>query len=258
MTPYYTSPNGQIAIYHGDSREMLPTFDPADVGLVLTDPPYGISLDTANHSRGRSRPVRADGSRNMAVALSTDYPPVFGDDAPFDPLPLLRFRRLILFGGNYFAERLPPSPSWLVWDKIAGLIAKKRSLGVSDGADAELIWTNLGGPVRILRHQWLGLFKATERDQARVHPTQKPVALMRWLIDRYSAPGDLILDPYLGAGSTAIAAQDMGRRCIGIEFEERYCEIAVRRLAQQPLPLETLGAARLRADAPMFADVEAS
>lgn len=242
MRPYFERDG--IVIYHGDSRDVLPTIEPASVGLLLSDPPYGISLDTANAARGRGALSATDmaapttGRVKQAIAKSTDYIPVFGDSEPYDPTPLLRFKRLILFGANHFAPRLPDSPSWLVWDKTAGLVAKKRLIGICDNADAELIWTNLGGPVRILGHQWLGLMKATERGEARVHPTQKPVALLRWLIEFYSKPGDLILDPYMGSGSTLVAARDTGRRCIGIEIEERYCEIAARRLEQMMLPLE--------------------
>ncbi len=146
----------------------------------------------------------------------------------------------MVFGANHFASRLPDSPSWIVWNKIAGLTARRRALGICDNADAELLWTNIGGPVRILEHQWLGLMKGTERGEARVHPTQKPVALLRWLIDYYSQPGDMILDPYLGSGTTLRAALDQSRRGIGIEIEERYCEIAARRLDQMALPLEAV------------------
>jgi site-specific DNA-methyltransferase (adenine-specific) len=221
MKPYFE--RGGIVLYHGDCREILPTLDPASVDLVLTDPPYGIDLDTENRHRKRT-----------ALAMANDYAPVYGDAEPFDPAHLLRFPRLVLFGGNHFAERLPTSSSWLVWDKVANL-RSDRALGFNDNADAELIWTNLGGPVRILRHQWIGLMKGTERGDARVHPTQKPVALLRWLIDLYSKPGDMILDPYVGSGTTLRAAIDQGRRAIGCEIEEAYCEIAARRCEQYVL-----------------------
>jgi len=224
MTPYYDRDG--ITIYHGDCRDILPTLEPSGVDLVLTDPPYGIDLDTANGSRKRG-----------ALATANDYAAVAFDDEPFDPAIILRYQRLILFGANHFASRLPESPSWIVWDKTAGL-QSKRAIGFNDNADAELIWTNLGGPVRILGHQWIGLMKATERGESRVHPTQKPVALVRWLVGHFSKPGDLILDPYMGSGPVARACLDLGRRYIGIELEEKYCEIAVRRLQQAVLPLE--------------------
>lgn len=236
VAPYFD--NGQCVIYHGLAEDVLPTIDPASVALVLTDPPYGISLDTANAKRGRGRLVQTAASKarkKQQLADATDYAPVYGDDQPYDPSILLRFPRLVLFGANHFATRLPESAAWLVWDKTAGLTSTKRAIGICDNADAELIWTNLGGPVRILGHQWLGLIKATERGQARVHPTQKPVALIRWLIEMFTEPGDLILDPYLGSGTTARACADTGRRCIGVEYSEDYCRIAVDRLAQMSL-----------------------
>ena len=241
MKPYFERDG--ITIYHGDCREILPTIATESVGLVLTDPPYGINLDTANAKRGRGGPVRAKGaperSPKQKPVPASDYAPVHGDAEPYDPSPLLRFTRLIVFGGNHFANRLPESPSWLVWDKVANL-RSDRPLGFNDNADAELIWTNLGGPARILRHQWIGIMKGTERGEARVHPTQKPVALMRWLIGYYSQSGDLILDPYMGGGSTLVAARDTGRRAIGIEIEERYCEITARRLDQMVLFAEAV------------------
>jgi site-specific DNA-methyltransferase (adenine-specific) len=219
--PYYDRDG--ITIYHADCRDILPLIDPGSVDLVLTDPPYGIALDTENRTRQRS-----------ALALANDYIPVHMDDVPFDPEPLMRFSRLILFGANHYATRLPESPSWIVWDKTAGL-RSNRSIGFNDNADAELIWTNLGGPVRILGHQWIGLMKATERGEPRVHPTQKPTALIRWMVSEWST--GTILDPFMGSGTTLRAAKDLGRKAIGIEIEERYCEIAVKRLAQQVLPM---------------------
>jgi DNA modification methylase len=224
MQPYYEDAASGIVIYHGDCRDVLPTLGAVD--LALTDPPYGIDLDTANHRRKRT-----------ALANANDYPPIYGDDEPFDPSHLLGYPRLILFGANHFASRLPESPSWLVWSKTAGL-QSKRAFGFNDNADAELIWTNLGGPVRILGHQWIGLMKASENGERRVHPTQKPVALIRWLVEHFSNPGDIILDPYMGGGSTLKACLESGRRAIGIELEERYCEIAAKRLQQAVLPLQ--------------------
>ena len=220
--PYYD--DGQITIYHADCRDVLPHIAPESVDLVLTDPPYGIDLDTANKSRKRG-----------ALAAANDYERVYADDEPYDPSPLLRYKRLILFGANHYASRLPESASWLVWDKTAGL-ESNRPIGFNDNADAELIWTNLPGPVRVLKHRWIGMMKATEQGEARLHPTQKPVALIRYLINLYGK--GLILDPYMGSGTTLRAAMDMGRPAIGVEKSERYCEIAVRRLQQAVLPLE--------------------
>jgi site-specific DNA-methyltransferase (adenine-specific) len=219
MEPYYD--DGTCTIYHGDALELLPTMDPASVALVLADPPYGIGLDTRNEARGRN----SVSGRRRKIARSIDHAPVHGDDAPFDPAPLLRFRRLVLWGANHYASRLPDSGSWLVWD---------RQSGDSDTTDAELAWSNLGGAVRTYRHTWNGVCRASEVG-SHLHPTQKPVALMAWIIARWTKPGDLILDPYMGSGPVLRAAKDLGRRAIGIEIEQRYCEIAARRLGQEVL-----------------------
>jgi site-specific DNA-methyltransferase (adenine-specific)/modification methylase len=227
VTPYYA--DGQVALYLADCAEVLPLLSPETVDLVLTDPPYGISEATNRRERQRT-----------ALALCNDFPPLHGDDAPFDPAPLLRFRRLVLFGANHYADRLPPAGGWIVWDKRAGLMSK-RGDAFNDNGDAELAWTNLGGPVRVYSHLWLGMLKASERDERRVHPTQKPVAVMRRIIQEHTDPGDMVLDPYAGSGPTLRAAKDLGRRAIGIEIYEPYAEIAARRLAQGVLPLEVEG-----------------
>jgi DNA modification methylase len=223
MKPYYERDG--ITIYHADCRDVLPTLAAGSVDLVLTDPPYGISERTDRKARKRT-----------ALAGCNDFPPVYGDDDVYDPTPVLTFPRLVLFGANHFADRLPPSPSWIVWDKRAGLTSK-RGDAFNDNGDAEMAWTNLGGPVRVISHLWMGMLKASERDDKRVHPTQKPVALFHRIITEHTQPGDLILDPYMGSGPVARAAADLGRRYIGIEIEDRYCEIAARRLEQSVLPL---------------------
>jgi len=210
MTPYYE--HDGITIYHARCEDVLPSIDPADVSLVLTDPPYGMNLKTDYGERGRGK-----------WAVAKDYPPVAGDDEPFDPAPLLLFRRCVLFGANWYGSRLPDSGSWLVWN---------RETGGADAADAELAWTNLGGTVRMFTHRWNGALRESERGFS-VHPTQKPAALMRWIIDRWTKPGDLVLDPYMGSGPVAQACHELGRRYIGVELVEEYCAVAVTRLRQQ-------------------------
>lgn len=207
-------------IYCADALDVIERFKGREpsVALLLTDPPYGIAVKTNYGERKRG-----------ALTKSNDYPPIIGDDRPFDPSPLLAFPRVVMFGANYYASRLPESSSWFVWDKLDGLTSK-REIGFNDSADVELAWSNLGGPARILKHRWMGAMKGSERGERRVHPTQKPIALMEQIIGAYTKPGDLILDPYMGAGSTLIAAQRLGRRAIGVELSPEYCEIAKRRL----------------------------
>lgn len=217
--PYYD--DGHVTIYNGDCREIVPTLGLARSVLVVTDPPYGIAWDTEYSGRGM-------GERTE----SHDYPPVYGDDEPFDPAWLLeRFNRLVLFGANNYATRLPDSAGWIVWDKTG------NGRHVSDLSDAEMAWTNVTGGVRIYSHMWKGMLKDSERADNRVHPTQKPVALFRWVLDKFSKPGDVVLDPYMGSGSVLRAAKDCGRRVVGVEYVEAYCAVAARRMAQEVLDL---------------------
>lgn len=218
IQPYYQ--DDAVTIYHADCWPLVASLERPD--LVLTDPPYGIAERTDRAAKGRGN-----------LARSNDFAPVHGDDVPFDPVPLLAFGRVVLFGANHYANRLPASATWLVWDKLDGLRTDKRLVGFDDNADVELAWTNIGGPARIVSHRWKGMVKASERDDQRVHPTQKPVALMAHIIAWLTKPGDLILDPYMGSGSTLRAAKDLGRRAIGVEIEERYCEAAANRMCQE-------------------------
>lgn len=216
MKPYYS--DEYVTLYHGDCRDVLPTLS---FDVVITDPPYGIGLQTNYKSRKRA-----------ALAACNDHGGVIhGDEERFDPTWLLQYPHLLMFGANHYADRLPPSPTWIVWDKVDGL-PSSRALGFNDQADVELAWSNLGGPARLIRHRWMGLMKDSERADARVHPTQKPVVVMARLIEAYAKPDWTIADPYAGSGTTLRAAKELGRRSIGIEIEERYCEIAARRLSQ--------------------------
>jgi DNA modification methylase len=219
--PYYA--DDLVTLWHGDCREILPTLS-EPVGLLLTDPPYGVAERTDRASKGRGN-----------LAGSNDFERIHGDDAPFDPAHLLGYKPAIIFGANYFADRLPRSSSWIVWDKLDGLKTDKRLIGFDDNADAELAWSNVGGPVRIAGHRWKGMLKASERADVRVHPTQKPALLMQRLIVTFALPTGVVLDPYAGSGSTLRAAKDVGRRAVGVEISERYCEVIAKRLAQDCL-----------------------
>ena len=210
MEPYFERDG--ITIYHADCADVLPGVDPASVGLLLTDPPYGISHDTDYSGMG-----------------GRSYRRIVGDAAPFDPGPLLRFARVGLFGANYYSSRLPEG-RWIVWQKSLdpdGVAGRPAS-------DAELLWHNCGGkPVEVFPHLWVGYFRASER-RAYLHPTQKPVALMRHLVERWTRPGDLVLDPYMGSGPIAQACLELGRRYIGVEIDEGYCRITVEHRLGQP------------------------
>lgn len=149
---------------------------------------------------------------------------IMNDDKPFDPSHLLGLGEIVvLWGGNHFADKLPSSPCWFIWDKRA------VSKHTNDFADCELAWTNKKGVARVFRHQWDGMMKSSERGVARVHPTQKPIALMRWCIAQIE-PAETIVDPYMGSGSTGVACAMAGKSFIGIEIDEGYFDVACKRI----------------------------
>lgn len=214
-----------VSLHLGDCHSILPKLGKIDA--VVTDPPYGKSERTNRKSNGRDAPGRLEGN---AAGWTKDWPPVHGDDEPFDPGPWLRFPKVVLFGGNWFASRLPDASKWIVWDK-------REQTGPDDNADCEMAWTNLGGPTRIHRQLWRGICRRGEeiaRGERRVHPTQKPVELMSFCIDACKLPhGATILDPYMGAGATGVAAVRRGFRFVGIEYVEQYFDVACRRIADE-------------------------
>lgn len=221
MTPYYGPIDG-ITIHHGDCAVIAPTLGRFD--LLCTDPPYGIG-EARKKSRRRSGQVNKSGLGTLAP--DQDYGDATWDDEPPSDDLLTMLRSLAtwacLFGGNFFS--LPPASCWLVWDKENS----------GDFADAELAWTNYTGAVRLKRHLWNGMIRLN--NESRYHPTQKPLAVMSWAIGLCPERPTTVLDPFMGSGTTLRACKDLGIQCVGIEREEKYCEIAVRRLSQSVLPL---------------------
>jgi len=217
---------GSAQLYLGDCLEILPTLGSIDA--IVTDPPYGINLKTDYKTRKRG-----------ALAACNDFAPIVGDNQPFDPTPFLGVSTVVLFGANWYANKLPISGAWIVWDKLDGL-QSKRELGFNDNSDCELIWTNVGNVARIIRHRWMGAMKASECRERRVHPTQKPIALMEKILTHYTPSGCTVLDPFMGSGSTGIAAIRTGRKFIGIEIVPENFEIAKGRIVcayQEPRQL---------------------
>lgn len=185
------------------------------IQAIVTDPPYGIAHPCNFNQRGRSN-----------LAACNDYQNVIGDDTPFDPAPLLALDvPTILWGANHFADKLPPSGGWLVWDK-----ERPDEL---DQATCELAWTNCVKGVRRFRYLWNGMMRAGEQGQ-NFHPTQKPVALMEWCLTLrwLPGPGATILDPYMGAVATGVACVRTGRLFIGIELDPHYFAVAQKRIAE--------------------------
>jgi site-specific DNA-methyltransferase (adenine-specific) len=199
MTPYYE--HGGITIFHGDCREILPSLPKVD--LVLTDPPYGIDACNMTLGKGKKDFVRGDWDRvrpDLQVVMLA-----------------ARFHRI--WGGNYFTDALQPTNDWLIWHKL------------NDGrsfSECEMAWTDYGKQTRHISHHWGG--------EEKQHPTQKPFSVVLWALQLAPTEG-AVLDPFMGSGTTLVACKRLGRRAIGIEIEEKYCEIAAKRLEAERLTL---------------------
>lgn len=201
------------SVIQGDAVQLVKEL-PQNVAIV-SDPPYGINFI---HGGGGGDPRFRSKFGGVAV---------LGDDRPFDPSHLLRFQKVVLFGANHYADRLPASPGWIVWDKRCGV----KAAGSNTLSDCELAWTNrLLGTVRIVYHEWNGFIRGDESGIPRVHPTQKPIAVMQWILARLTDENDVIVDPYGGSGTTAVAARKLGRHFLTFELDEKYCAIARERL----------------------------
>ena len=217
MQPYYQ--DKWVTIYHGDCREVLPQFA-VKVDLVLTDPPYGIDI-------AKTGKVGGNQLASPKQYLASDW-----DTARLGSEVLGLFRTTshnqIIFGGNYVADLLPASRCWLVWDKD----------NTGNFADCELAWTSFDKSVKKYLWRWNGMLQEpmSPKDY-RYHPTQKPQGLISLIIADWSEVNQTILDPFLGSGTTCYCAKKLNRYSIGIEIEERYCEIAARRCSQEVMEL---------------------
>jgi site-specific DNA-methyltransferase (adenine-specific) len=222
MKPYYEDNKAGITIYHGDCREILPQLASESVDLVLADPPYGISIDTswlsALHIQ-RGKPANKSDAK------------LVGDDGSLDLSFLFTFKKWLVWGYPYIND--VQATGWLVWDKWPGVN------GGGIGSPVEMALTNLWKGFKIVRVLWAGYYRASGEIRVE-HPTQKPLGVIKPYIQQFSQPNDLILDPFLGSGTTLRAAKDLGRRAIGIELEEKYIDIAIKRLMQEVLPLEAV------------------
>lgn len=203
MKPYYE--HAGITIYHADCREVVPSLGMFD--LLLADPPYGIGAATK-------------GFRGSVVNGWTDFGHQEWDSIPVSINELSALmahaEESIIWGGNYFA--LPPSMGFLIWDK------GQRDFSL---ADCEYAWRSKQCAARIFEYA-----RAKALQDVKQHPTQKPLELMRWCLQQAGSV-ETVLDPYMGSGTTLRACKDAGIKCVGIEINEQYAEIAAKRLEQE-------------------------
>lgn len=211
MTRFRKETIGDATLYLGDCRELLGDIGPVDA--ILTDPPYGMNwnLDSSRYSGGDL------GHRKRRDPGRSDWPAIKDDDQPFDPTPWLNFPKVVLWGSNHFAARLPVGTT-LVW------IKRLDAAFGSFLSDAEVAWMK-GGHGVYCRRDLTNYALTSDRS----HPTEKPIGLMSWCLERMGeAP--TIFDPYMGSGAAGVACLQARRRFIGAEIEPQYFEAACRRI----------------------------
>lgn len=187
--------DGRVTVYLGDCREILATLDLGGIAVV-SDPPYGIAYQ---HSGGGSAGIW---DTNSQPKRRNAQMPLAGDGEPFDPTHLLKFENVLIWGADF--------------------------------SDVEFAWHSHNRAARIFSFKWKGIVgeKRGENNGKRDHPTQKPIALMRWSIDQTASGDRIIVDPYMGVGTTGVAAIQLGRDFVGVEIEPNYFDIACRRIEQ--------------------------
>lgn len=217
----YASSCGRVTLYLGDCLEIAPTLQGVDA--LISDPPYGIDYQT-QYSGIRN------GKLNGGNPKTRKYPKIEGDKEPFDPSPWTQYPKVALWGSNHYAKRLPDGGRWLVWDKR---LDNRMRFNQGDG---EVAWTNARGvAVRIYRFWWTGgLMQGEANGKPRLHPTQKPVELMAWTLKEAGVKeNETVLDPFMGSGSTIIAAMRQGCRVVGIEKDPTYYATALERIKNE-------------------------
>ena len=207
----------KITITNEDNMALMARYPDNYFDLAIADPPYGIGEDGAkNHSR-------------CNATKATKYTAKDWDKRPPEKEFFLELQRVsknqIIFGANHFIELIPKANSscWIVWNK----------LNTGDFADCELAWSSFNTAVRMFSFRWNGMLQGDMKNkETRIHPTQKPVALYKWILDKYAKEGDKILDTHLGSMSIAIACADYGFELVGAELDKDYYEAGMKRVKQ--------------------------
>jgi site-specific DNA-methyltransferase (adenine-specific) len=213
--------------YNMDCMEYMRSLPDKAFDLAIVDPPYGIGMMTMNYTK--SGAVRTHG---YAAAKRRDYRKqgewdVRPDEKYFRELFRVSEKQIV-WGGNYFSDLLPPSKGFICWDK------RCNDTMTNDFSDCEYAWISDGlGVARMFRYVWNGMIQGNmKQKEERFHPTQKPVALYKWILSRFAKPGDRILDTHLGSGSSRIAAWDLGFDFVGCEIDKTYFELEEKRFAE--------------------------
>lgn len=213
----------------GDCLEVMKGIPDKSIDLVLTDPPYGINaggLLDKNYKTTKTTKTMLAKRKNYGVKdWDTATPPI----EVFEEIIRVS-KKQVIFGGQYFTDKLPQTGKWIIWDK------KVEEKYQNDFADCEIAWTSENGAPKIIRYLWHGMIQSDMKNkEIRHHPTQKPVPVMEQLLNMFSLPDELVLDPFAGSGSTLRACLNLSRRFIGIEIDPKYVKVAEDRLKQQVL-----------------------
>jgi len=209
-----------INLIHGDSLQALKGYGDNHFDWAIVDPPYGIGADSMKYAN--------DGGTKTGAARRTKFHVNNWDESAPDQMYFDELKRVsknqIIWGWNYYVMYLNECPSYIVWNKKTN----------GDFADCETAWCSKKGAARVFEYLWNGMLQQDMKNkEVRIHPTQKPVALYKWLLETYTSEGDLILDTHLGSGSIAIACHYMKRKLVGYEIDLEYYENACKRFKEQ-------------------------
>lgn len=215
--PHAEQLSDHVTVHLGDCRDILPMLPQADA--VVTDPPYGLGLAAGMGGGGTDASGRYKRAPRQYEGRWDDERP----SADAFKAMLAAAPKHIIWGGNYFTDMLPQSSKWLYWDKLNSMPSY---------SDGEMAWTSLDGNA-VKQFNRCNNGSASKRDGTRVHPTQKPLDLTVWCIGLIPPPAVLIVDPFMGSGTTGVAAVRLDRKFIGIEIEPKYFDIACRRISDE-------------------------
>ena len=198
-----------ITITNEDNMVMMARYPDKYFDLAIVDPPYGIGANKMTLGNGKKRVYRGSSDWDASIPTREYFIELFRVS-----------KNQIIWGGNYMTDHLYPNSAWVFWDK---------ETGGNDFADGELAWTSFSGALRKVKKQWLGA--NAKNGNKRIHPTEKPYYLYKWLLEKYAKPNDKILDTHLGSGSIAIACHDYGFDLTACELDKDYYEAAMKRLS---------------------------
>ena len=199
-----------FGFYNMDCIDGMKEFPDDFFDLAIVDPPYGINVTNMTLGTGKRRIYRGSTQWDNAIPENNYFEQLFRIS-----------KNQIIWGGNYFVNNIPPSMGWIFWDK---------GTGQNDYSDGELAWTSFNKALRKYSLSWVGA-NAKEKDETdRIHPTQKPIALYKWLLTNYAKQGDKILDTHVGSASSLIACEDLGFQYVGFEIDKEYYRLAKERI----------------------------